>query len=252
MSTNRTKDGGWARADKMERGPNGRYLCRWCRVEVKPPRITFCSDACVHEWKLRTDPGYARRKVEERDGGVCGRCSIDTEVWRKQRDLALGQVDADYLKLTAGYPPHGHGKIATWRDERRRQIGLLYWQLERQMTVAWKSPHFWEMDHIIPVIEGGGECGLENLRTLCIPCHRAVTKELAMRRSVIRRRAREAPVLAIPLEPKPAPPKPTIETAPDPNKAILEKLQRERDEFLGSRSKREAALGVQGFKRRDR
>lgn len=37
---------------------------------------------------------------------------------------------------------------------------------------------FWEADHITPVVEGGGQCGLENYRTLCVPCHRDVTKKL--------------------------------------------------------------------------
>jgi len=41
----------------------------------------------------------------------------------------------------------------------------------------------WEADHIVPVIEGGGECGLDNYRTLCIPCHKKVTAELAARRA---------------------------------------------------------------------
>jgi 5-methylcytosine-specific restriction enzyme A len=39
----------------------------------------------------------------------------------------------------------------------------------------------WEADHILPVIEGGGHCGLDNLRTLCVPCHRQVTRELRAR-----------------------------------------------------------------------
>lgn len=29
----------------------------------------------------------------------------------------------------------------------------------------------WEMDHIIPVAEGGGLCGLDGYRTLCAKCH---------------------------------------------------------------------------------
>ena len=37
-----------------------------------------------------------------------------------------------------------------------------------------------------PVVEGGGSCGLENLRTLCWECHRKVTRELAVRRGRIR------------------------------------------------------------------
>ena len=35
----------------------------------------------------------------------------------------------------------------------------------------------WDRDHIIPVKNGGGNCGLDNLRTLCIKCHKKVTKE---------------------------------------------------------------------------
>lgn len=27
------------------------------------------------------------------------------------------------------------------------------------------------MDHVIPVAEGGGLCGLDGYRTLCAPCH---------------------------------------------------------------------------------
>jgi 5-methylcytosine-specific restriction enzyme A len=34
----------------------------------------------------------------------------------------------------------------------------------------------------VPVIEGGGECDLTNLRTLCVKCHRASTAELHKRR----------------------------------------------------------------------
>lgn len=39
----------------------------------------------------------------------------------------------------------------------------------------------YDIDHIIPVVEGGGLCGLDNLRTLCIPCHKKETKILAGR-----------------------------------------------------------------------
>ena len=42
---------------------------------------------------------------------------------------------------------------------------------------------YWDMDHKTPVVEGGGECGLENLRTLCLWCHKRETKRLARRRA---------------------------------------------------------------------
>lgn len=46
--------------------------------------------------------------------------------------------------------------------------------------VGWHD-HFWEADHIVPVIEGGTN-ELANLRTLCMRCHRAETAKLRRRR----------------------------------------------------------------------
>jgi 5-methylcytosine-specific restriction endonuclease McrA len=43
------------------------------------------------------------------------------------------------------------------------------------------SGHLWQADHIIPVAEGGGECGLENYRTLCTACHKSETAALLKR-----------------------------------------------------------------------
>lgn len=45
----------------------------------------------------------------------------------------------------------------------------------------------WEADHIVPVVEGGGSCGLENLRTLCTKCHKDETSKLAARRAEAKR-----------------------------------------------------------------
>ena len=66
--------GGWV----VRRGP-----CRWCGIEVPKGRFTFRSPGCVHEWKLRTDPGYLREQVFARDRGVCALCGLDTEALRR-------------------------------------------------------------------------------------------------------------------------------------------------------------------------
>lgn len=133
-----------------KRGPNGRRLCRWCGVEVTPPRLTFCSDACVHEWRLRSDPGYLRDQVFQRDHGVCARCGTDTEALRRE----LHAVRAEQ-----GWE--------AWNTRARELSGRLSW----------------EAHHIAPVVEGGGECDLDNLQTLCRACHKAETAALAKRRS---------------------------------------------------------------------
>lgn len=41
--------------------------------------------------------------------------------------------------------------------------------------------HLWQADHIVPVAEGGGLCGLDNIRTLCTACHRQHTTALVRR-----------------------------------------------------------------------
>jgi 5-methylcytosine-specific restriction protein A len=133
----------------LARGQNGRVLCRWCAIEVPRGRRTFCSADCVHEWKLRTDAGYLREQVFARDHGVCAVCGISTESLRKE-----------FRKL----------------DYRARRQFLKEWKLKED----WRRS-LWDADHVVPVAEGGGECDLANMRTLCLKCHRAATAELRKR-----------------------------------------------------------------------
>ena len=147
--TPRTKPGGWAKPAEIERSPDGRPLCRWCRAEVPPRRRTFCSDTCVHEWKLRTDPGYLRDHVFHRDHGVCALCGIDTKSLR-----------GDMRKLAYA----------------ARRKFLKDWGLKEGSRKS-----LWDADHIVPVAEGGGQCDLSNMRTLCLRCHREQTAALRQR-----------------------------------------------------------------------
>lgn len=141
--------GGRADRGSLPTGPNGRALCRWCSLEVPPRRFTFCSDWCVHEWRLRTDPGYLRDQVFARDRGVCKLCGVDAR--------------SAYFHLKRS---RGVG----------RQRLLAHWGLTRMNRKS-----LWDADHIVPVAEGGGECDLENLRTLCLRCHRQQTTDLRRR-----------------------------------------------------------------------
>ncbi len=63
------------------------------------------------------------------------------------------------------------------------------WLRERGIPYSRVSKRWWDADHIIPVSEGGGECGPDGYRTLCIPCHRRVTRELRGRLKAARPRA---------------------------------------------------------------
>ncbi len=125
----------------------------------KPPekgRTRWASKACVHEWKIRNWPAYAKEQVWKRDGGVCATCQVDVKplqaVW------------------VAALDPRKH--VNVWSKQRR----------------AWGK--FWDMDHILEVVNGGGQCGLDGLQTLCQPCHKAKTAMLAKERAAARREAK--------------------------------------------------------------
>lgn len=138
--------------DQLPKNDKGETLCRWCRNPVKPPRRTMCSAECVHELKLRINGRYVRDCVYKRDKGVCKMCGIDTKDIANTALTLMGQERIDFLNVY--------------------NIGI-----KRKI---WKKKHgggLWDADHIVPVKEGGGECGLDNYRTLCIDCHKQVTKD---------------------------------------------------------------------------
>jgi len=86
--------------------------------------------------------------VFKRDRGVCAECGLDTEKLRRR-----------FRRLS--------------RSERRKEAARLGVNTTRAL---------WHADHIVPVVEGGGECDLDNMRTLCISCHKQATKSLMERR----------------------------------------------------------------------
>lgn len=149
LNKTRTQKGGRAKASELERSLSGRPLCRWCRSEVGKSRRTFCSDVCVHQWRLRTDPAYLREKVFDRDHGICESCGADTIALRR-----------DMRKL----------------DYAARRRFLAQWKLREGSRKS-----LWDADHRIPVAEGGGQCDLDNMRTLCLLCHRKATADLRTR-----------------------------------------------------------------------
>jgi 5-methylcytosine-specific restriction enzyme A len=145
VSTTRASRGGWVDRKKQR-------TCRRCHGPIPRGRFTFCSPECVDQWRLRTDPAYLREQVFARDSGVCAVCGIHTEALRKE-----------FRKL----------------DYRSRRQFPKEWKLQE----GWRRS-LWDADHIVPVAEGGGECDLSNMRTLCLKCHRAATRELRRRLSL--------------------------------------------------------------------
>lgn len=140
--------------NKLKFSKNGRALCRFCEKEVPPPKRTFCSKECVHEWKLRKSSSYVRYCLFNRDKGVCAICGTNTFLLKQEGKRMLKEGNKEG-----------------------------YFAFAKSLGMPARRKSWWDADHIVAVAEGGGECGLENYRTLCVPCHKQVTKDLQRRLS---------------------------------------------------------------------
>lgn len=129
---------------------DGLTCCRWCGKGVQPPKRTMCSPECVHELKLRQSGRYLRDCVYKRDHGICAICNVNTKNTAKIANSLTGDAKNNYLK---------DNNIS----------------LKRKIWVNKHGGGLWDADHIMAVKDGGGLCGLDNLRTLCIKCHKVIT-----------------------------------------------------------------------------
>lgn len=142
---------------QIKQSPEGRNLCRFCSAEVFPPRRTLCSAECAHEWMIRTNIRYARRCVRKRDKNICANCKIDCAALRKMLN-ALPTSERYEKAEKLGIPKH------------RAFSGSL-----------------WDLDHIIPVWENGGICGLDNMQILCCKCHAEKSAKEATQRAILKK-----------------------------------------------------------------
>lgn len=185
-------------------------LCQWCGSQVTGRRRTFCSQACVDELLIRTRPEYARKKVFERDRGVCAVCGLDTakieSLLNALHRVAFCRWYVDQHGRPTIYHLHGGSEFKhPAADRRLEQLDIALailgmWAGHNLRRSSWSGQSYetlklkhslWQADHINPVVEGGGQCGLDNLRTLCLRCHKGATAELAARRARERRQQRE-------------------------------------------------------------
>lgn len=154
-------------------------------------RTSFCSSECGEAASIASSASYARLKVEERDKGVCATCGMDTEYVKSTLNPLLKEAA---------------NELARNEPERAQALRIIVYQTlydlgfsSRVASAAaghsWAgaiNTHLWEADHIVPVVEGGGGCGLSNLRTLCRACHSKATAGLAGRRAKTKRLSKKA------------------------------------------------------------
>ncbi|KAL9962458.1 hypothetical protein ACROYT_G031562 [Oculina patagonica] len=148
---------------------DGIPLCLFCKgpvdfvdkMKCSDWDARFCSYDCKKEYQVRVSGTAARRALFESERGICQLCQLDAHTLY-QNITALNVRDRPAFLAQTPY-------------------SSLPQQTLKKMVMDPKEGMFWEADHITPVSEGGGECGLDNYRTLCVMCHRKATEELNRR-----------------------------------------------------------------------
>lgn len=134
-----------AKIPPVEYDDHGRKKCRVCG-QLVTGRGVYCGSKCRDQFLIARRPEYAAMRLRQEKGHQCANCGADEiDCFERYRQA---------MELLAGTPCEG----------------LL-------------APFvMFQADHERPVSDRGGECGLENLRLLCDPCHGGVTHALMVER----------------------------------------------------------------------
>ncbi|CAH9120943.1 unnamed protein product [Cuscuta epithymum] len=163
---------GWSNKDEP--------LCKLCQSVCKKSNAKvpeyfedlFCCLDCHEEYRLRTSCRYIRERLFQIEHGICTSCHLNCH------------------KLVKHIRPLLH-------DKREEHIQRVAPQIAKHKKLLEKLVHdpnegnAWHADHITPVYKGGGECLLENMRTLCVACHADVTAAQRKERHLMRLKARK-------------------------------------------------------------
>ena len=168
----------WKSLPPFRRDRFGCYLCRLCKKPCPESDHQWCSEECLRQYLTLSHGSFVRGQLFERDHGICAECGVNAA----QMDAVLTRLQDDLLHpllMTV------HPMIATtlraegWTNVKLRGRG--------SYPDAIEFSSCWEAHHVYAVVDGGGECGLENFRTLCFVCHKIVSAEHARMRAHLRR-----------------------------------------------------------------
>ena len=129
--------------------------CAWCGGATKG--LKYCGRPCSFEAGIRASGAEVEAAVFKRDKGVCAACGMDC-AWLAEQRRAMQRARPWHSEMLPGVLP---GSWGPWRSSGHDRL--------------------WQADHVLPVAEGGGVCGLDNYRTLCLRCHKLDTAQLAGR-----------------------------------------------------------------------
>uniref|UniRef100_A0A7S0GSS3 HNH domain-containing protein n=1 Tax=Amorphochlora amoebiformis TaxID=1561963 RepID=A0A7S0GSS3_9EUKA len=113
------------------------------------------------EYTLRVgNSGVVRGRLFRLQRGICQSCGLDCH---------------KLFERASALPPQERRRVLHPAMYTAARIGQN--RFDRLLNGKITEGLIWEADHIQEVAALGGECGLENYQTLCIPCHHKKTVE---------------------------------------------------------------------------
>ncbi|KAF8668647.1 hypothetical protein HU200_051823 [Digitaria exilis] len=138
------------------------------RLLGKPLQLPLSLELCF----LKDSINHSTEALFQIERGKCSQCKLDcSKLVRHMKPLSMEKRE-EYIRKAAP-------NIANRKN--------LLDKLVREPI----DGNAWHADHIIPVYKGGGECNLENMRTLCVACHYVVTRAQHKELKEIRKKAKE-------------------------------------------------------------
>ena len=147
--------------------------CSWCgellQLKQKSSNIvdaTYCSYKCAEEGRIRRGGIYSSARIRSQlfslEHGVCCLCGLN--------------ANALYQRILSLHPAERMNALLNAKFKLPKSSTAL-----KRLLHDPKEPDFWQADHVVAVAEGGGGCGIDNLRTLCTTCHLNETEKLRSR-----------------------------------------------------------------------
>lgn len=143
--------------------------CVWCATKLQGKKRRWCSETCVRSAQFHCHPQDPSSKIYRlifKQQWACARCGESYE------DIIRKMIRDTYEKMNRigsyGWQHDGRFRPRTAEDPERK-ISL--------HLVGYGTGDRWQTDHIIPIHKGGKGIANENLQTLCVPCHKAKTRD---------------------------------------------------------------------------
>lgn len=136
--------------------PKPPLLCRLCNNELPGRRTSWCSDECSNAYYMATSSSHLRYIINQRDKGICAKCGLDCEALERRINAMPKEAVKEVRRVLV-----------------ENGFNWSHWN--------YNCASLWDADHIEPIDEGGSSWEMENIQTLCHPCHKEKTAEQAAR-----------------------------------------------------------------------